>query len=173
LHKNGDLVLGPFQGKIACTRIGPGKGVCGAAVEKKESMLVSDVHKFKGHIACDSESKSELVIPIFWNESVVGVLDVDSLVTNGFDNNDKMGLEKIVTLLQQKCNWKQLVPITHPQKSKKKIIPTPQPSYFWRFVTFGGILSFGLIVAAMWKFKVFDMFQKNNSAKLEYRLNKY
>jgi len=101
VHRDKQLVLGPFQGKLPCLRIAEGKGVCGAAVEKKQTMLVPDVHKFEGHIACDSESKSELVIPIIVKGLVVGVLDIDSIITEGFDHYDKDGLEKIVRLLEK------------------------------------------------------------------------
>jgi len=99
------LLLGPFQGRVACTRIPVGKGVCGTAVLHKETQLVSDVHAFPGHIACDSASNSEIVIPIFHNGKVVAVLDIDSPVFSRFDEVDKQGLEKIVQLLETSCDW--------------------------------------------------------------------
>jgi len=120
LHNDGQLVLSTFQGKVACTRIQKGKGVCGAAVETKQTQLVPDVHKFEGHIACDSASNSEIVIPIMFKGSVVGVLDIDSIVTDGFDHNDQEGLEKIVRLLEEKCQWSQLTRVTRVTLIKKK-----------------------------------------------------
>lgn len=99
------LLLGPFQGRVACTRIPVGKGVCGTAVLNKETQLVADVHAFPGHIACDSASNSEIVIPIFHNGEVVAVLDIDSPIFSRFDEVDKQGLEKIVQLLETGCNW--------------------------------------------------------------------
>lgn len=91
------LVLGPFQGKIACTRIGKGKGVCGASVIGKKTIIVDDVNGFPGHIACDSESKSEIVVPIFTNGKIFGVLDVDSTEYASFDEKDGHYLEKLVS----------------------------------------------------------------------------
>jgi GAF domain-containing protein len=97
--KNGELVLGPFQGPVACTRIRKGRGVCGAAWEQKQTILVPDVEKFPGHIACSSLSKSEIVIPLMQQENCVGVLDVDAIVLDSFDEIDKHYLEAIVDLL--------------------------------------------------------------------------
>ena len=97
--KNGELVLGPFQGPVACTRIRKGRGVCGAAWEQKQTILVPDVEKFPGHIACSSLSKSEIVIPLMQQENCVGVLDVDAIVLDSFDEIDKRYLEAIVELL--------------------------------------------------------------------------
>jgi L-methionine (R)-S-oxide reductase len=97
LVKNGELVLGPFQGPIACTRIKKGKGVCGTAWEKATTLIVPDVEKFAGHIACSSLSKSEIVIPIVRNNIVVGVLDVDSELLNNFDEVDAQYLEQIIS----------------------------------------------------------------------------
>lgn len=95
-----ELVLGPFQGPLACTRIGFGKGVCGTAWKEKQTIIVPDVDKFPGHIACSSRSKSEIVVPIFdCNEEVKAVLDVDSEFINYFDETDAIYLEKIVGLL--------------------------------------------------------------------------
>jgi L-methionine (R)-S-oxide reductase len=96
LVKKDELVLGPFQGPIACTRIKKGKGVCGSSWAKAASLVVPDVEKFPGHIACSSLSKSEIVIPLIRNNEVVGVLDVDSEVLDCFDETDKKYLEEIV-----------------------------------------------------------------------------
>jgi L-methionine (R)-S-oxide reductase len=97
--KDNQLVLGPFQGSIACTRIAKGKGVCGTAWESKEIQLVPDVDAFPGHIACSSLSKSEIVVPIFKNEEVIAVLDVDSDVLNDFDEIDAQYLKQLCTWL--------------------------------------------------------------------------
>ncbi len=94
-----ELVLGPFQGPVACTRIQKGRGVCGAAWEKATTLIVEDVEKFPGHIACSSASKSEIVVPVYQNGKIVGVLDVDSELLAHFDEVDKIYLEKIVALL--------------------------------------------------------------------------
>ncbi|MDE2516786.1 MAG: GAF domain-containing protein [Rhodospirillales bacterium] len=91
----GTLVVGPFQGKPACVRIAPGKGVCGAAVMRRESVLVADVHAFPGHIACDAASRSEIVVPLLRDGAVVGVLDIDSPLPARFDAADQAGLEAI------------------------------------------------------------------------------
>ncbi|MGI2169832.1 GAF domain-containing protein [Shewanella sp. MF05960] len=90
------LVLGPFQGKVACTRIAMGKGVCGTAAALNETQRVADVHQFDGHIACDSASNSEIVIPVRRGEEVVAVLDIDSPLLNRFDEDDQIGLEMMV-----------------------------------------------------------------------------
>lgn len=97
---NNELVLGPFQGPIACTRIGYGKGVCGTAWKEGKTIVVDDVHEFPGHIACSSASKSEIVVPIFKDNQVVAVLDIDSEKFATFDNIDKEWLEKIINLVQ-------------------------------------------------------------------------
>jgi GAF domain-containing protein len=102
LVKNNELVLGPFQGPVACTRIHKGRGVCGAAWQQEKTIIVPDVEKFPGHIACSSLSKSEIVVPIFSQQQVVGVLDVDSEVLNFFDATDERYLKKIVDLLKIK-----------------------------------------------------------------------
>ena len=94
--KGGELVLGPFQGKPACVRIAVGKGVCGTAVSKRETMLVEDVHAFPGHIACDSASNSELVVPLIKGGHVHGVLDLDSPLFARFDDEDKRAFEALV-----------------------------------------------------------------------------
>jgi GAF domain-containing protein len=98
--KNSELVLGPFQGPVACTRIGLGKGVCGTAWQKAETLVVSDVEAFPGHIACSSLSQSEIVIPVFHNGEVAGVLDVDSELLDQFDETDAKFLEQIVKLIR-------------------------------------------------------------------------
>lgn len=99
LMEEGELVLGPFQGLPACIRIPVGKGVCGTAVDKKQSIIVADVTAFPGHIACDAASQSEIVIPIIKNDVVLGVLDVDSPELNRFSEEDRLGLEKVVNVL--------------------------------------------------------------------------
>ncbi len=97
--KGDELVLGPFQGPIACTRIAYGKGVCGTSWKRKESIIVPDVEDFPGHIACSSLSRSEIVIPLFKNGSITAVLDIDSKELSTFDKTDQFWLEKIVSLL--------------------------------------------------------------------------
>jgi L-methionine (R)-S-oxide reductase len=99
LVKNDELVLGPFQGPVACTRIRRGRGVCGSSWEQAKTLIVPDVEKFPGHIACSSLSKSEIVLPIIRNEKVIGVLDVDSDRLNSFDEMDKQYLEEIVEMI--------------------------------------------------------------------------
>ena len=98
--KDGVLVLGPFQGPVACTRIGFGKGVCGTSWERKETIVVPDVHQFPGHIACSSLSNSEIVVPMFHGDEVYAVLDIDSKDFSTFDSTDQFWLEKIVRLLK-------------------------------------------------------------------------
>jgi L-methionine (R)-S-oxide reductase len=98
LVKGEELVLGPFQGPVACTRIRKGRGVCGTSWQKASTIIVPDVEKFPGHIACSSLSKSEIVVPIIRNNEVVGVLDVDSEYFDQFDETDKIYLERIVEL---------------------------------------------------------------------------
>lgn len=102
LVKNNELVLGPFQGPVACTRIAFGKGVCGSSWKEKRAIIVPDVDFFPGHIACSSLSRSEVVIPLIENEKVVAVLDVDSDQLNQFDDTDKRYLEEISNLLLNK-----------------------------------------------------------------------
>jgi GAF domain-containing protein len=97
--KGEELVLGPFQGPVACTRIGFGKGVCGTAWKRRESIIVPDVKEFPGHIACSSLSRSEIVIPIFKDDDIIGVLDIDSKELSTFDETDRVWLEKISALL--------------------------------------------------------------------------
>lgn len=99
-QESDQLVLGPFQGPVACTRIRFGKGVCGTAWERAETVIVPDVHKFPGHIACSSASNSEIVVPVFQGKKVIAVLDIDSTEFNTFDRTDKEWLEKIVSLIR-------------------------------------------------------------------------
>ena len=99
LVKEDELVLGPFQGPVACTRIKKGKGVCGSSLAEAKTLVVPDVDKFPGHIACSSLSKSEIVVPIIRNGEVIGVLDVDSADYNTYDETDQHFLEKIVALI--------------------------------------------------------------------------
>ena len=101
INSNGKLLLGPFMGKPACTEIEIGKGVCGTAFAKKETIIVKNVHDFIGHIACDSASNSEIVVPIFTNEKVVGVLDLDSTSIGRFTETDKMELEEIAKVISE------------------------------------------------------------------------
>lgn len=103
--KGDELVLGPFQGKPACVRIAVGKGVCGTAVAKRASVLVPDVHAFPGHIACDSASQSELVVPLLSEGRVLGVIDLDSPITNRFDAIDQRGVEALAKVLVDACAW--------------------------------------------------------------------
>ena len=105
LVRNGVLTVGPFQGKPACIHIQPGKGVCGTALLKDETLLVPDVHEFPGHIACDSASNSEIVVPIHSNGKIVAVLDIDSPLLSRFSKTDKAGLEQLVKLLEEKLVW--------------------------------------------------------------------
>jgi L-methionine (R)-S-oxide reductase len=99
LLKQRELVLGPFQGKIACVRIKLGQGVCGNAAEQRQTLVVPNVHEFPGHIACDSASNSEIVIPIIKSDGLIGVLDIDSPEFGRFDDQDKSELEKFVQIL--------------------------------------------------------------------------
>jgi len=102
LLKRNKLVLGPFQGKPACTRIDLGSGVCGAAAKQRKTIVVADVHQFPGHIACDAASQSEIVVPIVIGGKLVGVLDIDSPSLERFDGRDQDGLETIVRVLAKK-----------------------------------------------------------------------
>jgi GAF domain-containing protein len=97
--KGDELVLGPFQGKTACVRIANGRGVCGAAIQRGESMVVADVHEFAGHIACDAASRAELVVPIIVGGEAVAVLDLDSPALARFDEDDRAGIERVVEIL--------------------------------------------------------------------------
>ncbi len=98
LLKAGELVLGPFQGKPACVRIEVGKGVCGTAASRRESVLVEDVEAFPGHIACDAASRSELVVPLVKDGAVLGVLDLDAPIVSRFDRADQAGIEALVRI---------------------------------------------------------------------------
>jgi len=111
LRSKEELVLGPFQGKIACIRINIKRGVCGHTVRNQLTTVVEDVHKFPGHIACDSASQSEIVIPIFSEKEkkIVGVLDIDSPVLGGITNEDKDGLEPIVKIVAECCDWSEIL----------------------------------------------------------------
>ena len=99
LLRGGELVVGPFQGNPACVRITVGRGVCGEAVAQRRSLVVADVHAFPGHIACDSASNAELVVPMMHGEQVIGVLDLDSPTPGRFDEDDRTGCEQLVTTL--------------------------------------------------------------------------
>ena len=101
LMTDGALVLGPFQGKPACIRIPVGRGVCGRAAQERKTLLVPDVHAFPGHIACDCASRSEIVVPLFKNGDVCGVLDIDSPYEGRFDEADQAGLEKFARILER------------------------------------------------------------------------
>lgn len=100
-----ELVLGPFMGKPACVRIPVGKGVCGTAVAEQKTIVVKDVHQFPGHIACDADSRSEIVIPLKKEGEILGVLDIDSPIANRFDQTDQERLEKLVKCLIEACDW--------------------------------------------------------------------
>lgn len=102
IMRGGELVLGPFQGQVACVRIPVGKGVCGTCVATGEIQLVADVHAFPGHIACDAASNSEIVLPVRRNGEIIAVLDIDSPILNRFDEEDQVGLAKLVELFEQR-----------------------------------------------------------------------
>ncbi|HVE66840.1 MAG TPA: GAF domain-containing protein [Thermoanaerobaculia bacterium] len=108
LLRGGDLVLGPFQGKTACVRIPLGKGVCGTAAERRETVVVPDVNRFPGHIACDAASRSEIVVPIVQGSLLRGVLDVDAPEPDRFDEADRNGLEQFVAALIPRIAWERL-----------------------------------------------------------------
>ena len=99
--KEDKLILGPFQGKVACVEIPFGKGVCGYAYEHDETVVVPDVHQFPGHIACDSASNSEIVIPLHRNGEIIGVLDIDSPLFDRFSEEDRQGLEKVAAVIEE------------------------------------------------------------------------
>ncbi|MEH8019153.1 GAF domain-containing protein [Rheinheimera muenzenbergensis] len=101
IMRNGELVLGPFQGQVACVRIAVGKGVCGTAVATGEVQLVNDVHEFPGHIACDAASNSEIVLPLRHNNEIIAVLDIDSPKLARFDADDQAGLEQLISVFEQ------------------------------------------------------------------------
>lgn len=104
LIENNELILGPFQGHPACVHISIGKGVCGTAVANNQTQLVDDVNTFPGHIACDANSKSEIVVPIHVNNEIIGVLDVDAPITQRFSKDDQQGLEEIVSILEHQLS---------------------------------------------------------------------
>ncbi|PHK50911.1 GAF domain-containing protein [Staphylococcus edaphicus] len=104
LLENDELILGPFQGHPACVHIAIGKGVCGTAVTENQTQLVEDVNAFPGHIACDANSKSEIVIPLRKHNQVIGVLDIDSPINSRFNETDKNGLEQIVTIIENQLS---------------------------------------------------------------------
>ena len=104
LFKDNTLKLGPFQGKVACMVIPLNKGVCGACATTKETIVVKDVHQFKGHIACDSRSKSEICVPILLNDKFYGLLDIDSPIENRFSDIDKVNLEKAVEIISRELS---------------------------------------------------------------------
>jgi L-methionine (R)-S-oxide reductase len=108
LLRGEELVLGPFQGKPACVRIPVGQGVCGAAAARRETLVVPDVNRFPGHIACDPASRSEIVVPILENGVLRGVLDVDAPETERFDEEDRVGLERFVEALTPRIAWRKL-----------------------------------------------------------------
>ncbi|XMB87015.1 GAF domain-containing protein [Mycoplasmatota bacterium WC44] len=99
LYKNNELILGPFQGMPACTKIKIGNGVCGTAAKNLETLIADDVDSFPGHISCDSASRSEIVVPIVINNTLYGVLDIDSPSLSRFDHGDKLGLESVIETL--------------------------------------------------------------------------
>ncbi|MCE5038313.1 GAF domain-containing protein [Staphylococcus auricularis] len=104
LVDNGELILGPFQGHPACMHIALGSGVCGTAASQDETQVVQDVHQFPGHIACDANSQSEIVVPIHQHNEVIGVLDIDAPIKDRFDETDKRGLENVVAILEAQLN---------------------------------------------------------------------
>lgn len=104
LIEDNELILGPFQGHPACVHIEIGKGVCGTAVSEDATQRVSDVHQFPGHIACDGNSKSEIVIPIHVNDKIIGVLDIDAPIKDRFTWDDQEGLEQVVQILEKQLN---------------------------------------------------------------------
>ena len=106
LMEDGALYLGPFQGKTACIRIPLGQGVCGTAAQKDQVLRVHNVHEFEGHIACDSASNSEIVLPIHDGDDVIAVLDIDSPLVGRFSEEDEEGLKEIVRVLEKNCIWK-------------------------------------------------------------------
>jgi L-methionine (R)-S-oxide reductase len=107
--QGGELVLGPFQGKVACVRIAVGQGVCGTAAKRRETVVVPDVHAFPGHIACDAASRSEIVVPLIQDGRLLGVLDLDSPELARFDQEDALGLNAAVDLLLQNSELSRLV----------------------------------------------------------------
>jgi L-methionine (R)-S-oxide reductase len=109
LKRGSDLVLGPFQGQLACVRIALGRGVCGTAAVKRETVVVPDVHAFPGHIACDPASRSEIVVPLVCDGELVAVLDIDAPEPARFDEQDRTGLERLADLLTRRIRWAALL----------------------------------------------------------------
>lgn len=109
LRRGSDLVLGPFQGQPACVRIPLGRGVCGTAAVKRETVVVPDVHAFPGHIACDAASRSEIVVPLISEGDLVAVLDVDAPAPGRFDEHDRAGLERLAHVLTSRIHWAALL----------------------------------------------------------------
>lgn len=109
LYRKDKLILGPFQGKPACVNIEIGNGVCGTAASTRETQLIKNVHEFPGHIACDSASNSEIVVPIIKDNELIGVLDIDAPILNRFDEEDQKGLEKFVNTLNKYMHWENIV----------------------------------------------------------------
>lgn len=107
-YQDGALLVGPFSGKVACPLIKIGSGVCGTAFSKKEVLNVLDVHQFSGHIACDSASNSELVLPIFYQDEIIGVFDIDSIVYNNFNSEIVALFKDILNIIMQKIDFKKL-----------------------------------------------------------------
>ena len=108
LWRDWQLIVGPFQGKPACVRIGLGQGVCGMAAARRETVIVDDVHAFAGHIACDADSNSEIVVPLLMDTRLLGVLDLDSPSHGHFGPADAVGLEEFVSQLVAGCDWDKL-----------------------------------------------------------------
>lgn len=106
LYKNGKLTLGPFQGKVACSEIEVGKGVCGVAYQKRMLLNINDVHKFEGHIACDADSNSELVVPIMFERNIYGVIDIDSPQFRRFGTIEEETISEIANLIAKKLSHK-------------------------------------------------------------------
>ncbi|TCO74419.1 GAF domain-containing protein [Marinisporobacter balticus] len=109
LYKNRELILGPFQGKPACTHLQIGKGVCGTAAKELKIQVVKDVHEFPGHVACDSASESEIVLPIVYEGKLIGVLDIDSPIKGRFDEMDAKGLQRFVDTLNKYMDWSTVI----------------------------------------------------------------
>lgn len=108
LRHGDELLLGPFQGKLACVHIAFGRGVCGTAYSRGETVLVRDVHQFPGHIACDCDSNSEIVVPLYSHQQVVGVLDIDSPLLARFNGTDAHELEELARIIENSCDWAEL-----------------------------------------------------------------
>lgn len=105
LYRNGELILGPFIGKPACVRIAIGKGVCGTAVAERKTQVIADVHQFPGHIACDPDSRSEIVVPMIVDGEVIGVLDIDSPIEGRFSALDRQYIERLTDILIKATDW--------------------------------------------------------------------